>query len=117
MNQIKHTPNRKARKVHTCDLCHGKIEIGEEYDYQFNSDGGDSWEFKSHIKCYNLAVKLEADNGEGFDQESMANCICDELAHFIKDEGEFDTATDKPMCDQINMLLDFYENQDQTGKE
>jgi len=44
----------KARKVHYCNLCFEKINIGERYIYQFNVDCGDSWTFKGHLACNEL---------------------------------------------------------------
>lgn len=48
---------RKARKVHQCWCCGKDIVKGETYYYQFNKDGGDAWECKSHIRCQNLINK------------------------------------------------------------
>lgn len=49
----------KAKKEHTCDYCGGKIEIGEVYDYQFNVDGGDTWSWKNHQRCFQLCRDLD----------------------------------------------------------
>jgi len=107
MDSIKHIPNRKAKKVHYCNLCHSKIEIGEEYDYQFNSDGGDSWESKSHKKCLQLAINLDADNGEGYTDEALSDCICDELRNFIKDDAEYDRVMELKTCEQVSIVQNF----------
>lgn len=48
---------RKARKEHQCWCCGKSIIKGDIYFYQFNKDGGDVWECKSHNRCQNLVNK------------------------------------------------------------
>ena len=40
--------------------CEG-IKIGDVYNVQFNSDGGDSWQFKSCLPCLKYANEHEID--------------------------------------------------------
>ena len=103
MQGVKHVENRKARKVHTCDLCHGKIEICELYDYQFNADGGASWEFKFHKQCYGLAITLNVDDGDGYDEGDFHNAVDDELARLLSVEA-FDVLVDKSVQEKVHII-------------
>lgn len=58
---------KKARKQHRCNYCCMSIEIGEEYTRQYNSYEGDTYTWKMHTHCDQIAQKLidfkECDNG------------------------------------------------------
>lgn len=41
----------RAKKSYHCDLCRGSINKGEQYSYQFNTDGGEAYAFRSHLEC------------------------------------------------------------------
>jgi hypothetical protein len=41
----------KARKVHRCLWCYGKIEVGEKHLYQVVVDHGDFMVARWHFKC------------------------------------------------------------------
>lgn len=49
----------KAKKQHQCQLCCGKIEVGQKYNTQFNTQDGDAYMFKNHIHCQEIASKLK----------------------------------------------------------
>lgn len=57
----------KARKEHKCNYCQMTIEKGHVYNRQYNEYEGDTYTFKMHTHCYELAQKLidfkETDNG------------------------------------------------------
>lgn len=42
---------RFAKKEHTCSFCGGKINTGEQYEYQKISNHGDFYTWKSHLRC------------------------------------------------------------------
>lgn len=66
MTTLKHT-KPTAKKVHHCEWCGGKIEIGEVYDYHAGLFCGDFFVTKSHLDCNRLVYKLdmfeESDDG------------------------------------------------------
>lgn len=43
--------NLRARKSHTCSLCHRSIEPGEIYNRQVNAYDGRAWTFKTCVQC------------------------------------------------------------------
>ena len=47
-----------ARKPHRCDHCGRDIPPGCKYLRQRVIDGGDTWVFRSHEDCHELAVEL-----------------------------------------------------------
>ena len=51
--------NRKANKIHQCDLCLGDIEKGETYENQTNKMDDNVYTFKSHLTCINLCKDLD----------------------------------------------------------
>jgi len=72
----------KARKEHTCDLCFEKINKGEVYN---NSTVvyGDIYEWKTHIRCEQIALKLKMYDDEGLTGEIFHECIEDEYIALI----------------------------------
>jgi len=46
---------RRGRKKHRCDNCHGPIPPGTTYSYGYFKDGGDHWSFRSHLDCKAMA--------------------------------------------------------------
>lgn len=58
MIQIINSTTPVAKKVHKCNFCLGKIAIGEKYDYDVCVNDGDLYPWKAHVKCNELASKL-----------------------------------------------------------
>ena len=57
---------RKAKKEHTCTLCHKKIEAGTEYMYARvtpwdHSDNEHYSDYKTHIECDKAWLKVGSD--------------------------------------------------------
>lgn len=51
---------RKARKSHRCDECHGRIEMGETYEYASGKSEGEMWESKTCPRCMALVAWITA---------------------------------------------------------
>ncbi len=67
-----------ARKEHTCNFCHGVINIGEQYEYQKNKCDGDFYTWKTHSKCLYVsnALKMYDDCGnEGLTEDDFYEYI------------------------------------------
>jgi hypothetical protein len=89
---------QKARKNHRCNLCNRVIEKGETYRRQFIKDSGDTYSFKEHDKCGEIANYLWAyiDPDEGMTEESFTEgcgyyCqtfVCPHCEHWDKSEDE-----------------------------
>ena len=69
---------KKSRKKHRCDLCGFRIEKGDSYLSSFIVEDGDSWMFKTHIKCHELCDKLrwyEDHRDYGVDANVFEECV------------------------------------------
>ena len=91
---------RVAKKVHKCDLCGLRIDVGEKYDWQKNVHDGMLYELKVHLSCLELASKLnmfeECDDGltgddfiEFVEQEypsSVAGVKFSDVLNFVKEK-------------------------------
>ena len=62
----KHT----AKKEHTCNFCHGVINIGEEYEYQKNKNDGEFY----------MIVGIR----------ELSEMICQDVMKALKDPAQFD---------------------------
>lgn len=68
----------KARKEHTCDLCCNKIDKGKKYRNQFNIESGETYTFKMHTHCENIAMELKMWDecyGGGLNDENFQETI------------------------------------------
>lgn len=53
----------KAKKVHQCEWCWQRIEIGEQYmRYRF-FDGGEAGTVKAHPECYDAIQEYAREEG------------------------------------------------------
>lgn len=91
---------RVAKKIHRCDLCGLRIEVGEKYDWSKNVYDRELYEFKMHLSCLELANKLdmfdECDEGltsddfyEFVEQEypgSVTGLNVKDVLQFVKDK-------------------------------
>ena len=73
-----------ARKEHECYFCGKIIKIGEKYNTQFCTDGGEPWTWKYCIDCEKVIHKYDLhkdDWGEGLGtddfQESVLGLFAD----------------------------------------
>ena len=88
MNIIR-TVTRKARKEHKCDFCDGIILIAEKYKCQTNVYDRQIYEWKSHLRCNEIVLKLNMYNefDEGLSRESFREYITEEY-YRISDEDK-----------------------------
>jgi hypothetical protein len=112
MTLIKHTKNRKAKKEHLCNFCCEKIDVGELYDYQFNTDGNEAWEFKSHLDCLNLYSRLRLDYSDDFDSDWFSEDVRSELLRIIDDETKYySDFMNLNTHEQVKLLLELMEQE------
>ena len=70
----------KARKEHRCDMCKGRIEIGEGYCRSFSVDGGDNWLLKEHLECKEKREDMCSNCVNKFDCEtSLEECFYEKV--------------------------------------
>jgi hypothetical protein len=103
---------RKAKKDHRCDFCTGTIKKGENYEYQFNKADGDTYEWKSHVKCAKLANYFNMYDelyGDGLGTDEFCDNI-DEI--FYKEfNGENQDFNRFQMIDALYERVEFLEAQ------
>lgn len=96
MEVIKDT-HPTAKKVHYCDWCGAKIEVGETYHSQTCVDGGDIWVFKTHLKCDDIANLLEMyddlNSDEGLDNHMFEGYIADHVQFNHRDDPTWENLT------------------------
>ena len=67
MTNVINQTTQRARKVHRCNYCRMPIEIGTEYTRQYNEFDGDTFTWKMHNPCDQIAQQLinviECDDG------------------------------------------------------
>lgn len=70
-----------SRKEHICNLCNDKIEKGHKYRTQFNKLDGDTYTFKNHIHCGEIAsrLKMYGECGYGLTDEIFQETIREEF--------------------------------------
>jgi len=98
--EILRTINRTARKEHKCNFCGGVIPIAEKYSHQTNVYDGDIYEWKSHLKCNEIASRLSMydECDEGLTGEDFREHIT-EAYYKLKPDDEF--------IPEFNIRLDF----------
>lgn len=77
----------KARKQHKCELCRGKIPIGEKYERQAVFDGT-AWTAKAHIACVNLASKMKMfEDGDGIGSDDFIEAVTEKWIEITEHSG------------------------------
>ena len=78
---------RKARKIHECNFCAEKINIGEKYDHQACVKDGYMYDWKSHLHCSELASRLKMYDScdEGVTHEDFIEIIQEEYRQIMSD--------------------------------
>lgn len=83
------TSHPKAKKEHRCMFCGCKIQVGEQYERQTNTDGGEIYDWIGHQDCVDLALDLDMHDGlcsdEGLTSESFECAIDDYLLENYSD--------------------------------
>lgn len=96
---------RKARKVHRCELCRDRIEVGEKYSCQTNADDGTVYNYRCHLNCQKLAEAI-AGRGERypFDDEFL-----EELDFLIKNNRLTDKLNGKSNREKVAYIVGRYD--------
>lgn len=65
MTHCTEAETHKARKLHRCEWCWQRINVGEQYKRYRFYDGGDAATVKMHPECYD-AMQVEAHEEGGY---------------------------------------------------
>ena len=102
---------RKARKWHRCDLCGGKIEVGDKYSYESGMYDGCFYTMTLHSVCRKIIEEF-ADAELEFGDEYTLNDVIDWL------RDEFCYGCDgRESCDNYSVcekMKDYYRKEQQT---
>ncbi|MBR0576774.1 hypothetical protein KCG48_10560 [Proteiniclasticum sp. BAD-10] len=71
---------KKSRKEHICNYCRGKIRKGDPYRKSFLTNDGETYEWKEHESCHEVAKELFwsgffEDEGDGMSAEDFGECV------------------------------------------
>ncbi len=90
METILYPTKRKARKIHSCDLCWHPIEVGSIYLHSvYKYDEVYTW--KMHHHCSDIADKLKMYDetyGEGLGMDLFKEFIDDEYYNLTKNSDD-----------------------------
>lgn len=105
----------KAKKIHSCDYCGGRIRISEKYlKGTFKID--DIYTWKCHRRCYELTHKLDmfddVDTGHGLTMDDFHEHInqyfmdmfIDELQSIDKETNNKFSKTTSKIADYLNKV-------------
>lgn len=81
-----------ARQDYVCEFCGCKIKKGDKYNKQTNVFDGEIYDFKTHVECSEVSIKLDmyndlSDEGLSMDtfKENISNYI---YANHYDDEAD-----------------------------
>lgn len=91
MSELISQTERKARKEHICEYCGEKILRGEKYLSAFLKDGGDVWQWKTHLHCDFIANELwrYINPTDGMQQEHFQEGCTEFCTEFVCPRCEF----------------------------
>ena len=92
MLEVLGSNQQRAKKQHRCDHCLTTIEEGEEYHRHFIKDGGETWTWKSHLDCRDLAMRMHHDQDLCYDEGiDLSDEWSNERENFLSYRDEFPT--------------------------
>lgn len=98
------TRNPKANKMHLCDYCRQKINIGAVYRSDAINNEGDFYTWKSHIACTKIANELSMfDYTEGLTGDDFQESIIEESRH-----EKYDIQNELPFTDRLEIILNYH---------
>lgn len=80
MVQVLRNATPTARKAHTCDLCGGPIQPGEQYDRQTNIYDGRVYDYCICVPCRDVVAALVEWFDDYLDDEGYGTELADEWA-------------------------------------
>ena len=104
----------KARKRHKCELCLCNIEVGEKYNTQFNKQDGDTYTFKNHIHCQEIASELKMYDycDYGLNDEGFYESIKEEFIKLMEQHNSqifnYEHYKYPPFPNQLQYVCEFY---------
>ena len=96
MREVCEVTQRRARKVHICDICGKRIYPGCEYISVRSAQNGRFWYSKQHIHCDALASAYTKKKGGIEQMEHVAEWLRDEVCESCPERetceaGKYDT--------------------------
>ncbi len=101
---------RTARKQHTCDLCCGKIQPGEKYNYTYFNNDGQAYGWKEHEKCSYISGEIwdYCDPWDGMNEEIFKDAVIEICSSFVCPMCQ-ENCVDCNQIDKVYDLLKKYE--------
>ena len=95
--------NPKAKKEHTCDLCGGRIGIGEKYVRNAGKYSGDMFDCKYHAGCYDIIQTYCLEVGaDEYDEQSVCDWLREEICpECCTEEERKDCFDSEPRCTKV----------------
>lgn len=83
-----------AKKVHVCDLCGGKVQIGEKYQRFSGKNEGEMFDLKHHLICCEIISQYCQYIGDNeYDADSacewVQETVCANCEHYDEDRDDF----------------------------
>lgn len=83
-----------ARKIHTCDLCNGKIQVGEKYTRFSGKFEGEMFDTKHHALCTEIIRQYCDCVGDNeYDADSVRDwateVVCGQCNHYDDDREDY----------------------------
>jgi hypothetical protein len=86
-----------AHKEYVCDLCGGKIKIGEKYERFSGKNDGEMFDIKHHMLCTEIIRQYCDYIGEQeYDADSVCEWVtetCADCEHYDEDRNDFTPCT------------------------
>ena len=99
MHEFSTLRNYRSMKPRTCDLCGGKINVGERYTRYSGKYDGDFFDHKYHITCNAVIDEYCSRTQEcEYDEESISEWLNDEVCCNLCNIDTRDDCFHSAMC-------------------
>ena len=111
------TVTRKSQKEYVCDLCGGKIAIGEKYVRYSGKYYGEFFDWKYHVECQKVIDTCLRETGEcEYDEESISEWLNEAVCCNLCDiETRDDCFRSAMRCEMVLKYLEKLEGNDENA--
>lgn len=111
------TTHPVARKVHHCNFCYGKINLGQRYIRQTILFDGDIYDWLEHEECNEICCELDmwadCDSDYGISSEQFQETI-DQAIYDTFSEEEMESEWDNlTMYEKVKKFLNYLKTEEQ----